>query len=649
MNRAALHDALQRTREKLIGAWQPQGACCGRLSGSALSTAIAVCALKSVQAKEDRPERERRIEEGLRWLVENQNSDGGFGDTIDSPSNISTTTLCWVALSFLEEGEEALQTARRVEDWLRREMGELTTERLCRTIQERYGTDRTFAVPILTTCALGGKLGEGRAAWRFFPSLPFELAACPHGWWAALGLPMVSYALPALIALGQIRHHKSPSRNPLVRGLRAAAKRKTLRVLESIQPSSGGYLEATPLTSFVVLSLVNFAPLNHPVVVRGLKFLEASQRADGCWPIDSNLDTWTTTLSVQALAAGEERCEALPADLREDTRTWLLQQQLKEEHPYTHAAPGGWAWTDLSGGVPDADDTPGALLALWHLARRSPSGEFDDEEVLDAAARGITWLLDLQNRDGGIPTFCRGWSKLPFDRSSPDITAHVLRAWSCWRGLLPGRVQERVQRATTAALDYLCAEQREDGAWIPSWFGNQAEAQQENPLYGTTRILRVLVALESKTAARATDDSVGDALSHSVAEASRKGLEWLLAAQGVDGGFGAAAGIAPSIEETALAVEALADLLSRGEPVTGSSRSERHGEQQIPREAIQHALTRATDWLLQATQDGRRFPASPIGLYFAKLWYSEELYPVLFSASALGRVLQLQAAAEPVR
>jgi len=38
---------------------------------------------------------------------------------------------------------------------------------------------------------------------------------------------------------------------------------------------------------------------------------------------------------------------------------WLLDQQHRVEHPYTHAAPGGWAWTDLSGGVPDADDTSG--------------------------------------------------------------------------------------------------------------------------------------------------------------------------------------------------------------------------------------------------------------------------------------------------
>jgi hypothetical protein len=30
-------------------------------------------------------------------------------------------------------------------------------------------------------------------------------------------------------------------------------------------------------------------------------------------------------------------------------------------------ATGGFSWTDRSGGVPDADDTAGALLALRHV------------------------------------------------------------------------------------------------------------------------------------------------------------------------------------------------------------------------------------------------------------------------------------------
>jgi squalene-hopene/tetraprenyl-beta-curcumene cyclase len=39
--------------------------------------------------------------------------------------------------------------------------------------------------------------------------------------------------------------------------------------------------------------------------------------------------------------------------------------------------------------------------------------------------------------------------------------------------------------------------------------------------------------------------------------------------------------------------------------------------------------------MMQATEDARYFPATPVGLYFARLWYAEELYPLIFAAGAL--------------
>ena len=84
-------------------------------------------------------------------------------------------------------------------------------------------------------------------------------------------------------------------------------------------------------------------------------------RPDGSWPIDTNLATWVTTLSINALAAAGELDQL---DRKDELRDWLLKQQYKKRHPYTGADPGGWAWTDLPGGVPDADDTPGAILAM---------------------------------------------------------------------------------------------------------------------------------------------------------------------------------------------------------------------------------------------------------------------------------------------
>ena len=135
-----------------------------------------------------------------------------------------------------------------------------------------------------------------------------------------------------------------------------------------------------------------------------------------------------------------------------------------------------------SSDLPDADDTPGALIALAHLGAV-------DGEVEHAVNQGVQWLLDLQNRDGGIPTFCRGWGTLPFDRSSPDLTAHTLRAWSTWLPQLHGHLQTRTSNAIGDALNYLRKSRLPNGGWIPLWFGNQHAPDETNVVYGTACVV----------------------------------------------------------------------------------------------------------------------------------------------------------------
>jgi len=572
-------EAVTRTREavrrRLLDARVLAGHWEGHLSSSALSTATAVCALELVRRnRADAPSNlAELVSRGLAWLAKHQNADGGYGDTADSPSNISTTTLCWASLG-LGPGAEA--ASARAEAWLKREVGDLHPAKLAETIRTRYGVDRTFSTPILTMCALAGRFGEGPAAWREVPGLPFQLAALPRSWFGALGLRVVSYALPALIAIGQTIDHHHPPANPLTRMFRAMTRARTLRLLEEIQPASGGFLEAAPLTSFVTMSLAGMGLASHPVARKATEFLAKGAREDGSWAIDSNLATWVTTLSVNAVG------DDLDPDARRKIRAWLLKQQYKETHPYTGAAPGGWAWTDLSGGVPDADDTPGTLLALAKLK------EGDDPEVRAAAAAGVRWLLDLQNSDGGIPTFCRGWGKLPFDQSCPDLTAHAIRAWSAWSDVVD------VRPAIARAFDYLIRVQRADGSWVPLWFGNQRAPEHENPVYGTSRVLLC----------------AGFGQEEAWKQAVLRGGRWLVDAQNPDGGYGGGPGIPSTIEETALAAEAL-----RSHP----------------------AVELARLWLAEHTRIGTQFDPSPIGLYFAKLWYWEQLYPLIFTAAALGR------------
>ncbi|MEQ1853415.1 MAG: prenyltransferase/squalene oxidase repeat-containing protein [Chthoniobacteraceae bacterium] len=580
---ARLSAALERATAALLAEMGPDGHWTGELSSSALSTATAVTALTVV----DREKYAALIRGGLRWLAEHVNADGGWGDTTESKSNISTTALCWAAFGAAQADADFRGVTDGAVRWID---AACAGADIATAIARRYGKDRTFSVPILMTLALGGRLGAD--GWRRVPKLPFELAALSHKFWGALRLPVVSYALPALIAIGQAIHHHAPTRNPITRLLRALSREKTLRTLETLQPSNGGFLEATPLTSFVTMSLASMGLAGSVVARKGAAFLTASVRPDGSWPIDTNLATWTTTLAIKALS---HQPGAFSPEQRIALRGWLLGQQWREEHPYTHAAPGGWAWTDLPGGVPDADDTPGALLALLQLGAV-------DETTRAAGLAGVRWLIDLQNRDGGIPTFCRGWGALPFDRSSQDLTAHALLAWAAWRGHLAD-VSVRIDMAIEKGMGFLRKSQRSDGSWVPLWFGNEHAADEENPLHGTAH---VAAALRTIHAAGITDDDAG--------EMAGRGEAWIASAQNEDGGWGGVRGAPSTTEETALAVAALA----------GTSHTA--------------SVERGVTWLVERVESGAWRGPAPIGFYFAKLWYSERLYPLIWTVAALGRV-----------
>jgi squalene-hopene/tetraprenyl-beta-curcumene cyclase len=582
MNRDRLSAAYLKARDALLAERTPEGYWVGELSSSALSTATAVSALAVAKSAGLQSRGfEKLIDNGIRWLVEHQNADGGWGDTVKSFSNISTTLLCRAAFHLTGKTTQHTDTLKRCEAWLAERYGQTPAE-LAEAIRKRYGKDRTFAVPILTTCALAGLV-----PWHEVPRLPFELACLPQSWYRFARLPVVSYALPALIGIGQCVHHHRGTWNPLTGLLRRLGRQRSLQVLERIQPSSGGYLEATPLTSFIVMSLASFTHDGAAgrVIDKGVEFLVNSARSDGSWAIDSNLSVWVTTLSVNALAAAGD-LEAL--DRHEELLNWLLAQQTKERHRYTGADPGGWGWSHLPGSVPDCDDTAGAVLALRNLGRQE-----EDSSV----ANGIHWVLRLRNRDGGWPTFCRGWGKLPFDRSGCDLTAHVLRTL--------GEIVYFVK----APFRYLVHEQRSDGSWLPLWFGNQHAPDEGNPTYGTAKVLAAF-----------RDLSIWDGMKtlkeHDI---PRRGVQFLLSIQNADGGWGGAKDTPSSVEETALAVEIL--------PAWSSI------------EGVREAVERALEYLVKRVENSSFTDASPIGFYFAKLWYFEKLYPIIFTVAALGRAL----------
>ncbi len=620
-NSKQLETAFQHVRQRLLTERHRRGHWVGQLSESALATATSISALAIYQKNAKHPVLEnshvrRMISGGTRWLIAQQNEDGGWGDTVCSHSNISATMLGVAALQLAGQSDDYESSVRRAQRYIDQQ-GKIDG------LRQRYGKDKTFAVPILANCAMAGMVG-----WREVAALPFEAAVVPQSLYRFLRLPVVSYAIPALVAIGQAKFIADPPRNPLLRLFRRACVKRGLTVLGRMQPDSGGYLEAIPLTSFVVMSLAHSQRADHGVTQAGLRFIANSFRdqanGTGTWPIDTNLATWNTTLAIHALCGPQSRD---PEVLHDGLLQWLLDCQYESVHPFTGAAPGGWGWSDLSGAVPDADDTPGALLACKAWPDAGCASLQQLSRILKSARSGTKWLCRLQNRDGGWPTFCRGWGKLPFDRSGNDITAHVLRALLAWQGQLPDQnFVQPIQRG----FAFLASNQREDGSWLPLWFGNQDEDGEVNPVYGTSKVLLAY------THALGTGKYWQNRIDTFPVQ---RGLNWLVASQNVDGGWGGGASFevgdqsneaglgTSSLQETALALEALAV--------------------KTDDQSLLESREKGLIWLLKALQRGYLDEKWPIGFYFAKLWYYERLYPLVFAAAALRQYREMDGSQTP--
>ncbi len=236
---------------------------------------------------------------------------------------------------------------------------------------------------------------------------------------------------------------------------------------------------------------------------------------------------WDTTLTVNALLdAGVDDGRAPIQEALE----WLLDREISVAGDWRQGslqeASGGWCFEYRNDYYPDCDDTAEALLALARVRGRFAL----EARRKESLARGLSWLLGMQNPDGGWGAFDRRCDKevltfIPFadhnamiDPSTPDITARGIRALLA-AGLDPG------EAPVSQAAGYLLREQEEDGSWPGRWGANH--------IYGTGLSLRGLGELASAAPRDGSD---------TLARALRRGRNWLLRVQNGDGGWGESLG-----------------------------------------------------------------------------------------------------------
>lgn len=269
-----------------------------------------------------------------------------------------------------------------------------------------------------------------------------------------------------------------------------ALKKAEHWMLERFEGSDGlAAIYPAMLNSLIALKALGYAD-NDPQVMRAERELkklehetENSVRIEPCLS-----PVWDTAIVTMCL-----RESGVPADHPQIKRAaeWLMTKEIRFRGDWQYknpvnVEPSGWVFEFENKWNPDVDDTAMVLLALRKIPTDNP------EKRDECFQRGLNWMLTFQCRDGGWAAFDKDCTnnileKVPFadhnamlDPECADITARILEllGYEGWQADHP-----QVQKA----LDYIRAQQEEDGSWYGRWGVNY--------IYGTWQVLRGLRAL----------------------------------------------------------------------------------------------------------------------------------------------------------
>jgi squalene-hopene/tetraprenyl-beta-curcumene cyclase len=489
-----LDAAIDRGTRRLLELQRPDGVWVGELESNVTMTAQHLFWNHYLGLRT--PELDRRI---ANELLARMRDDGTWSIWFGGPPNLSTSIEAYVAcrLAGVDPGPRAL-------DYIQREGG--------------IPKSRLF-----TKCFLA-LLGQW--PWQKMVPIPPELVLLPPGspfsiynfsCWArqtfvalavAQSLRPVRPADVDLRAIGAIPGRTRPPLrpNPLRRRAVTVAER-WIRQRQEADGSWGG-IQPPWVWGIIALAALGYG-LDDPTLGKAVEGWQGFMVEDGerLRPEACQSPVWDTALAALALRAcgvptGHEALRrAGDYLLREEvtgTGDWSIRKP--------DLAPGGWAFEFENDLYPDVDDTAVVALALHELGRGN-----------DAIARGVEWMVGMQSRDGGWGAFdvdnrAMWLYKVPFcdfgkvtDEPSADVTAHSLETL----GAL-GTHRDSVERG----LEWLLAEQEEDGSWFGRWGVNH--------LYGTGAVLPGL-------------EASGIPPDH---PSMRRAVAWLDSVQQESGGFG---------------------------------------------------------------------------------------------------------------
>jgi squalene-hopene/tetraprenyl-beta-curcumene cyclase len=297
--------------------------------------------------------------------------------------------------------------------------------------------------------------------------------------------------------------------------IRRSAIRKCERwMLERLKYSDGlGAIYPPMMYAVMALDVLGYSPA-HPLRVEALRqFNHLMMDGERFFFQPCFSPIWDTSIAAYALGeSGVEAEEAL-----ERAGAWMLSKEIRRPGDWSvkrpHTDPSGWAFEYNNEHYPDIDDTAMVLLSM------STARAADRNAQRLCVDRALTWLVDMQGRDGGWAAFDvdNNWqflNNVPFadhnamlDPNCADITGRVLEAFGA-QGVPTDHFSVR------RGVEWLIRNQEADG----SWYGRWGVAY----IYGTCFALRGLAA-------------AGEDLHEPYIQRAN---EWLRSIQNADGGWG---------------------------------------------------------------------------------------------------------------
>jgi len=565
--RPRVADAVRRGKQYLYDRQRYDGSWEDRMSSSAISTAIGLLAL----ARANRQGHDWQIRAGLQWLRDNQRADGGWSLVDADPPSDEYITAFAVAAFKVIDPDTYTSCIERGMAYIEVHGGESII-----TPPLHDGGPRTWREIVPIVWAMEGLRDVGVQ-----PSQPMEVMLLPP----ALR-NRASIVLPGVLGIGIAQSRVLPA-GRLKSWAQRLAEPRALAWLRAAMGPNGGIEECALMCALVFSGLRSAGRDVGADIQEGcLRFLINTQRPDGSWPIDRDLEISVTCYSVLAVA---ECVDDLTAEgMLRPTRDWLLTKQWRQEFAPLKMPPGGWSWASPSG-WPESEDTAVVLAALADLG----VSEQDSQVRL-----GLKWLDGMQNRDGSWSEWMRN-STMIHDGPCPGVTAHVLLAYNKY-GVDVG--DKRIARA----LAYFEKTQAADGSFSSLWFRDNT--------HGTAKVLETyaeLGLLDSPVATRAAT--------------------WLRDNQRPDGAWPAKAVEGPpdggTVEETGWAVFSLL--------LAGDAPDAPH-------------LLRAVEWLVDTQMGNSTWRPQGVGLYYDTLYYSDDLIAHAYALRALGRWLTTSGQQSPV-